>query len=94
MEKMTQTWKIVKTQPSSVVKAVIGPVSIPTMSSMGAKMYFTYHGEVNFLEHVQAHVIDSSIRGDLASLSPMATLHTTSYTTVQGLEDDQVLRKV
>jgi len=67
MVKMAQTWKNVGTQLSSAVKASIGPVSIPAMSSRSAKMEVTDHGEVNFLEHVQAHVtIDSSRRGDLA----------------------------
>jgi len=67
MVKMAQKWKNVGTQVTSAVKAAIGPVSIPAMSSRTAKMEVTDHGDVNFLEHVQAHVtIDSSRRGDLA----------------------------
>eukprot|EP00092_Neocalanus_flemingeri_P033440 GFUD01036357.1.p1 GENE.GFUD01036357.1~~GFUD01036357.1.p1 ORF type:complete len:862 (-),score=191.63 GFUD01036357.1:334-2919(-) len=67
MVRMAQTWKNVGPQVTSAVKAAIGPVSIPAMSSRSAKMEVTDHGDVNFLEHVQAHVtIDSSRRGDLA----------------------------
>jgi len=67
MVRMAQKWKSVGTQVSSAVKAAIGPVSIPAMSSRSAKMEVTDHGDVNFLEHVQAHVtLDSSRRGDLA----------------------------
>jgi len=67
MVKMAQKWKNVGTQVTSAVKAAIGPVSIPAMSSRTAKMEVTDHGDVNFLEHVQAHVtVDSSRRGDLA----------------------------
>jgi len=67
MVKMAQKWKNVGTQVTSAVKAAIGPVTIPAMSSRTAKMEVTDHGDVNFLEHVQAHVtVDSSRRGDLA----------------------------
>lgn len=67
MVKMAQKWQNVGTQVTSAVKAAIGPVKIPAMSSRTAKMEVTDHGDVNFLEHVQAHVtIDSSRRGDLA----------------------------
>jgi len=67
MVRMAQNWKSVGTQVTSAVKAAIGPVSIPAMSSRSAKMEVTDHGDVNFLEHVQAHVtLDSSRRGDIA----------------------------
>jgi len=67
MVRMAQNWKSVSTQVTSAVKAAIGPVSIPAMSSRSAKMEVTDHGDVNFLEHVQAHVtLDSSRRGDIA----------------------------
>jgi len=67
MVRMAQNWANVGTQLSSAVKAAIGPVSIPAMSSRSAKMEVTDHGDVNFLEHVQAHVtLDSTRRGDLA----------------------------
>jgi len=67
MVKMAQKWKNVGAQVTSAVKAAIGPVKIPAMSSRSAKMEVTDHGDVNFLEHVQAHItLDSSRRGDLA----------------------------
>ena len=53
MVRMAQNWKSVSTQVTSAVKAAIGPVSIPAMSSRSAKMEVTDHGDVNFLEHVQ-----------------------------------------
>ena len=53
MVKMAQKWKNVGTQVTSAVKAAIGPVKIPAMSSRTAKMEVTDHGDVNFLEHVQ-----------------------------------------
>merc|ERR1719189_2904162 len=64
---MAQKWKNVGTQVTSAVKAAIGPVKIPAMSSRTAKMEVTDHGDVNFLEHVQAHVtVEAARRGDLS----------------------------
>jgi len=66
MVKMAQTWTNVGTQVTSSVKAAIGPVAIPARSSRTAKMEVTDHGEVNFLEHVQAHItLTSARRGDV-----------------------------
>ena len=54
-------------QVQSAVKASIGQVSIPASSSRTAKMEVTDHGDVNFLEHVQAHVsVEASRRGDIS----------------------------
>ena len=67
MVKMAQMWKNVGPQVQSAVKASIGQVSIPASSSRTAKMEVTDHGDVNFLEHVQAHVtVEASRRGDIS----------------------------
>ena len=67
MVKMAQQWRNVGDQVQSAVKASIGQVSIPGSSSRTAKMEVTDHGEVNYLEHVQAHVtIEAPRRGDLS----------------------------
>ena len=67
MVKMAMKWKNVGAQVQSAVKASIGSVSIPASSSRSAKMEVTDHGDVNFLEHVQAHVtVEAARRGDLA----------------------------
>merc|ERR1719323_389756 len=64
---MAQQWRNVGDQVQSAVKASIGQVSIPGSSSRTAKMEVTDHGEVNYLEHVQAHVtIEAARRGDLS----------------------------
>ena len=67
MVKMAQRWKNVGPQVQSAVKASIGQVSIPASSSRTAKMEVTDHGDVNFLEHVQAHVsVEAPRRGDIS----------------------------
>ena len=69
-------WKNVGPQVQSAVKASIGSVTIPASSSRSAKMEVTDHGDVNFLEHVQAHVtVEAARRGDLAIFltSPQGT---------------------
>jgi len=67
MVKMAQMWKNVGPQVQSAVKASIGKVSIPGGTSRTAKMEVTDHGDVNFLEHVQAHVtVEAARRGDIA----------------------------
>ena len=67
MVKMAQLWRNVGPQVQSAVKASIGQVSVPGSSSRTAKMEVTDHGDVNFLEHVQAHVtVEAARRGDLA----------------------------
>lgn len=76
MVKMALKWKNVGTQVQSAVKASIGSVTIPASSSRSAKMEVTDHGNVNFLEHVQAHVtVEAARRGDLAIFltSPQGT---------------------
>lgn len=66
MVRMARIWKTVPEQKISAVKADIGPIIIPERSSRSAKMEVTDHGEVNFLEHVQAHVTLTSMRrGDV-----------------------------
>ena len=66
MVKMAQRWKNVGPQVQSAVKASIGQVSIPGGTSRSAKMEVTDHGDVNYLEHVQAHVtVEAARRGDL-----------------------------
>merc|ERR1719410_3280086 len=67
MVTMAQKWKNVGAQVQSAVKASIGSVSIPASSSRAAKMEVTDHGDVNFLEHVQAHVtVEAARRGDIS----------------------------
>jgi len=67
MVTMAQKWKNVGPQVQSAVKASIGQVSIPGSSSRTAKMEVTDHGDVNFLEHVQAHVtVEAARRGDIS----------------------------
>merc|ERR1719495_2767411 len=76
MVKMAMKWKNVGPQVQSAVKASIGSVTIPASSSRSAKMEVTDHGDVNFLEHVQAHVtVEAARRGDLAIFltSPQGT---------------------
>jgi len=67
MVKMAREWGHAGEQVQSAVRADIGPVSVPAGTSRTAKMEVTDHGEVNYLEHVQAHVtLESSRRGDLS----------------------------
>ena len=67
MVKMAQLWRNVGPQVQSAVKASIGQVSVPGSSSRTAKMEVTDHGDVNFLEHVQAHVtVEAARRGDIS----------------------------
>jgi len=67
MVKMAQKWQNVGLQVTTSVKAVKVPVMVSSMNRVSTKLEVTDHGDVNFLENVQAHVtIDSSRRGDLA----------------------------
>jgi len=68
MVSMAKDWENVPTQRSSAVNADLGPgpVAIPPTSSRSAKMQVTDTGDVNFLEHVQAHItLTAARRGDV-----------------------------
>ncbi|XP_023337148.1 furin-like protease kpc-1 isoform X3 [Eurytemora carolleeae] len=66
MVRMAKTWTVVPEQKSSAVNADIGRVSIPPSSSRSAKMQVQDSGDVNFLEHVQAHITLTALRrGDV-----------------------------
>jgi len=66
MVRTARSWKNVPEQKSSAVNADIGVVVIPASSSRSAKMEVTDSGDVNFLEHVQAHItLTAARRGDV-----------------------------
>jgi len=66
MVKMAQTWTLVPQKYSANVQAQISSTNIPPRTSRTAKMEVTEHGQVNFLEHVQAHItLTSARRGDI-----------------------------
>jgi len=66
MVRTAQMWRNVGPAQASNVNADISPVTIPAQSSRTATMEVTEHGQVNFLEHVQAHVtLTSTRRGDV-----------------------------
>jgi len=66
MVKTALTWTGAGEHMNVSVQADIGQVSIPAGSSRTATMTVTEHGQVNFLEHVQAHVtLTAARRGDI-----------------------------
>lgn len=66
MVRLAQLWTTAPEKFSANVKAEIGKTNIPPRTSRTAKMDVTEHGQVNFLEHVQAHItLTSPRRGDL-----------------------------
>jgi len=76
MVKEALQWTPVPAQLTSSVKAALEPVVIPARTKRTAKMTVTDHGEVNYLEHVQAHVtLSASRRGDVTLIltSPAGT---------------------
>ena len=63
---MAQTWTLVPQKYSANAQSQIRLTDIPPRSSRTAKIEVTEHGQVNFLEHVQAHVtLTSARRGDI-----------------------------
>jgi len=69
MVREAKSWTPVLEQKSSAVNADIGPVVIPASSSRVAKMQVTDTGDVNYLEHVQAHItLTAARRGDVQIL--------------------------
>lgn len=76
MVTMARNWTNAPEQKISMVKASIGPVSVPGKTKRSAKMEVKDAGDVAFLEHVQAHVtLIASRRGDvqLNLISPAGT---------------------